>query len=1072
MNEAPPVDLSEFLGQDWKSVDLPEKSARLTTFYYPATPKDTRKSGLSYSVEGGVQGGAGFSDVDLRNHTLEKFLSGESDFVAVAMKGRPTGDLFRTTVNGTPIIGKNVDTGGGLREGQMDIATSNPELAKHGIERAGDEIRSTIDAVPTPARIAGEITDASVQGAYEPPPIDLKDFLGVEPTVTPAPTVGPTPLPPPHDVAGYEPPPFDVNAFIREPSDQPPMVAQEIPPTPLPTPDAAMDEDSQWGRVANAIGKTAKGMIPRTLEDAYSMLASMGFARNTDEFLKEVTKAGLGTASNLMTIRDEPVGSQKWWDAFVPTAAQLAAVVPAVKTPKVRANIPPPRMPPPVQSAVPSSLAAAGTGGRASIFNTPKVILNKVFGNGVGDQLQVAENHATALQGKNTSLLKRAGFDKLTKSELQNLKEVAEGNALPVNSRVAKVASAWDVIRAEDAADYVAKGAKIMDTPTIRDPNTGLVIRTSTFRPFTPRKNYIPEYIDPNKVANAPATFADDIRAANQGMTQQVATEIADYLRADAKGEGGLRMSDPALLGVVKGANYVPTHLHARGAIKLPDYVYQSLRESIPKYLHEAANERGYLHAFGPDFDATIQDAVTNLGPRRGNVKLAQEVWDQYRGRKIESESGTRIKQTAHVLNNLATTTLLGIPTAISQFSQMGVVAARLPLRRMAIGMIKAATRDGVLRAQEAGSFVNALIDDYSVVTKTTPIAGKLKRVEKASAYLASKTVKFSGIEAMDKFPRVVAFHAAESELKNAQLAAVRGNRRAQRTLTEAHLTPTSTATEVAEAAANISKKYNLSTRFSDLPYVLQTPLGSFARGLNTFNVQMSRLLWKDFVRPAMTGKPGPLLKLLTAQILVGEGIGEVRRWLAGRQSDRPGGSLAEFLDDVIHGRKSTMQLATRALDDISWSGTLGFAQNIYQALAWSTSGTESASRLFSTFSGAGISNALETLAGAGYEFGMAGAAALRPTETNKETEQARQELERRLKTGARILTRRIPIVGGIAAPRFFRSERADRRMAASAIKRAKARGDPYAAMEWRQWFKDRHPDATISRNAVENSDD
>jgi hypothetical protein len=121
----------------------------LTTFYYPETPEATRAAGLSYGMEGGINGAGEFSNVDLRNHTLEQFRAGNSPFVAVAMAGKPSGEMFQMNVHGQPIIAKNVDTGGGLRSGQVDVATSNPRLARTGTERGLSGIPSgTTSAAP------------------------------------------------------------------------------------------------------------------------------------------------------------------------------------------------------------------------------------------------------------------------------------------------------------------------------------------------------------------------------------------------------------------------------------------------------------------------------------------------------------------------------------------------------------------------------------------------------------------------------------------------------------------------------------------------------------------------------------------------------------------------------------------------------------------------------------------------------------------------------------------------------------------------------------------------------------
>jgi hypothetical protein len=102
------------------------------TFYFPATRQETIAAGLSPRVEGGIQGGGRFGNVDLRHHTLEKYNENDpNSVVAVAMPGEPTGKRFPLNINGRTVLAWNVDTGGGLVPGQIDVATSDPKLARH-----------------------------------------------------------------------------------------------------------------------------------------------------------------------------------------------------------------------------------------------------------------------------------------------------------------------------------------------------------------------------------------------------------------------------------------------------------------------------------------------------------------------------------------------------------------------------------------------------------------------------------------------------------------------------------------------------------------------------------------------------------------------------------------------------------------------------------------------------------------------------------------------------------------------------------------------------------------------------
>ena len=171
------IDLSSYVANNSvPDSDLPELKPSLTTFYFPATPEETKAAGLSYKMEGGIRGGGRFGDIDLRNHTLEKYDAGESKFVAVAMPGVPTGDFYKMPFpDGAIRTVRNIDTGGGLKPGQVDIATANPDFARGvsvrsgggGVESASGE--ATGAGMRQPVAVSEEEIDAILGKKKEEP---------------------------------------------------------------------------------------------------------------------------------------------------------------------------------------------------------------------------------------------------------------------------------------------------------------------------------------------------------------------------------------------------------------------------------------------------------------------------------------------------------------------------------------------------------------------------------------------------------------------------------------------------------------------------------------------------------------------------------------------------------------------------------------------------------------------------------------------------------------------------------------------------------------------------------------
>ena len=267
---------------------LPTVTPSLSTFYYPSTPEDTRAQGLSYSMEGGIHGGGRFGDIDLRNHTLEQYLAGNSPFVAAAMKGEPTGNEFMTTILGHTVLARNVDTGGGLKDGQIDFATSNPDLARSGVEHGPFNPENFIKRQDISAPSVPDI-----HAFMEPAPADTPEEKQTQPEGNVGSAIGKAissfgkalaqPRPIPHfqtpDIrqpfqipqAGAQLPNMIPTAQPTPPAQPTPYQPQQFQPVaqPFPTPSVMptpQGEQSQASPVVRnipaAISELASGMMP------------------------------------------------------------------------------------------------------------------------------------------------------------------------------------------------------------------------------------------------------------------------------------------------------------------------------------------------------------------------------------------------------------------------------------------------------------------------------------------------------------------------------------------------------------------------------------------------------------------------------------------------------------------------------------------------------------------------------------------------------------------------------------------------------------------------------------------
>lgn len=702
---------------------------------------------------------------------------------------------------------------------------------------------------------------------------------------------------------------------------------------------------------------------------------------------------------------------------------------------------------------------------RVGPLQTPQVILNRAFGQGIGDNLVKTELVEARIFGPRNVDLRTRGLSKLSAAEDLNLFHTLEGRARPTTARVANVARAARRVFDEDAADYAGRGARVLVAPRVIDPVTGAVRQPKSWRPFQSIANYAPRMLDARRIAALPTPrLVTALERANAWLSPQQARDAAVALRAQALGMAIPSTVDQEIIVLVRQAPFLPTHLHARTRLRLPEEILLPMREAIPIYMEQAARERAFLRVFGADGDEAVERIIQQLGPRNPDVRLAEEVWDVYRGAFIQPESARRLTQIGRSINNLATATLLGFQTAVSQVSQFSALVGRLGVRPVAQGLARAVFQGGRLEAERAGAFVRSILEEYSLVSRLRPTATARDILEAQSAQLARGVIRYSGIQAMDQFPRAVGYHAASISLQDARRAAVLGNAHATQALAQVGLSARSTAEEIATKAVALTRTLNVSANFANLPYVLQTPIGAFARGLNTFNIQVLRMVRTEFVQPAIGwvrsgGRHGairPLLRLLGTATVAGEAIGETRRALVGRRGDRPGGPIEEFVGDLLGRRVPASVVTRRVLDDLAWAGTLGMLQGVWQSMQFAMSGTEAGARLVGTLTGAGISSVGE-LAGA---VGEVARAPFAPTP---------EQRTRRLRTAARIVMRRIPVAGGLIAPRLFRSETGDRRTALAAIVRAIRRGDQETAIEIMEAFEQRHG-ARISQEAIDKA--
>ena len=711
---------------------------------------------------------------------------------------------------------------------------------------------------------------------------------------------------------------------------------------------------------------------------------------------------------------------------------------------------------------------------QSHFYNSARTILNRTLGGGLGDKLVSMRNLHDRFAGEYANVLRATPLSKLTAAEEVNLMRAVEGRARPMNQRVLDTMTAWKNLTNQDATLLTKNGAQVL-RDAMYDTTTGARLRDPQWKPFQAVPNYYFRSIDDRLVAKlSPSQLHSALTRANPKLTAQDISEIAAGLQAQAKGQG-----IPATVGenaarLLRRGQAVTPHLHERSGLNIPDEILLRPKEAMLIYAKNMANEKAALLTYGPK-DAAIETAIKGLQTRpRPDARLAVETWDRLRGRYMESPTLIGVDQIQRILGNTATAMLLGAPTAVKQLSQVGMAAAQLPIRSMAVGLAKAFTKKGRFEARRFGAMVDDisydLIGQRGVLEGAQPSATWLDLLERGSKRAASVVVEKTGITKLDAFARAATFHAAKYDLLSQQQAALAGKSWAVKALRQSNLNATSSLDDVLTASKKIADRVNLRTDPIDLPVFLYKPGLTFIRQLNSFNIAVLKRITEDFVIPlgeAVVQKNvkgtatalGRIVKLGVAMGITGEILADTLRTMGGRPEDRPGGTPQEFANDLIAGTVPAKIFLARLIDNLLTSGLFGYLQNVKEAMLASGGPRESQARLLSTVVGAGVSNIGEVAAHA------ANVAVKEVTGTETQRQAAREQ-------AARAAARRIPGVGAFAAQLAPASEGSDRRRALEAIVRAQRRGDYTEADEWRDWFEARQGKALSERSVTRREDE
>ena len=477
--------------------------------------------------------------------------------------------------------------------------------------------------------------------------------------------------------------------------------------------------------------------------------------------------------------------------------------------------------------------------------------------------------------------LERAGYTRIKPGlEDRNLYDViVTGRAAPVNEAIAQAADEVQVI--QQALGQVGGG--------------------DIFR-------LLRHAIDPAKVEKLSA--------------QQIA---ATWVKDGVEFERAIKSAE-VLKNLVERGGGTAAFFRSTVALLPPYELLRPMKHVVASYLEKASFKIGIDRVFGSE--EVLRRTVALM--KHPDTRYLVEQLDRFLGyHRPISMSVRQVRDLGRLANSVAVTVLTPV-TAVKQLSQVAISAMNLPAQDLSYGFVKMATMSGWRGARAEAAFLSEarelsgiLIGELEDVTRFG------KTAEWVSEKVAARVIKWTGIQAVDNFARGVAYWARRHELERLVSSAASGNVGATRRLLKAGFDPDllraggrgTIDDEVRMLAKEFADKYNLRSDILSSPAYLSEPAWQFARGLNMFAINMSKLFYKEIVHPTL--RPGSLEGLADQVLkmarlggygtLVGALVNRTERFMRGRE--QPQDAAAELAG--AWGALGALGVFDRLLDGI-----------------------------------------------------------------------------------------------------------------------------------------------------------
>ena len=307
----------------------------------------------------------------------------------------------------------------------------------------------------------------------------------------------------------------------------------------------------------------------------------------------------------------------------------------------------------------------------------------------------------------------------------------------------------------------------------------------------------------------------------------------------------------------------------------VPPYeVLRPMKLVLASYLESGSLQVGVRRILGSE---DVLYRAARMFESHPDYELFVNQLDRFLGKWEPINAVVRYQRDWGRLMNAVAMSVLSPGTAAAQLSQTVFAAMKLPARDMASGLMKMMNPWG--SGWRESKFVGATLTDSRELTgilfREIEDSMKVGRLaDWVSAKVAPIAVKGTGVSAVDNFARGFSYLGRKSELTRLLEAHLAGNAGATRRLIKAGFdrdllvadgaARESLMQEVKYLSKEFADKYNLRSDVLSSPAYLSEPSLQVMRGLNMFAVNMTKLFYKEFIRPGTVKNMEGLLDYVT----------------------------------------------------------------------------------------------------------------------------------------------------------------------------------------------------------------